>query len=86
MGSNNKNIKELRAGVVRLAGWLDNNYYWISRNDFVSSEEEGEAMHSYDMVLNTIEMLGGDWQRDENGKHKVFIAGVGGRAESDNEN
>ena len=85
MKSNNKNIKELRAGAVRLAEWLDNNYYWISRNDFVSSKEKGEAMYSYDMVLNTIEMLGGDWQRDENGKHKVFIAGVGGKAVNNDE-
>lgn len=42
-----------------------------------------DAIEIYHTVLNTVEMLGGDWQRDENGKHKVFICGIGGKAETE---
>ena len=30
----------------------------------------------YYSKLKAVELLGGDWKRDENGKHRVFIAGV----------
>lgn len=73
--------KELRAGIVRVASYLDNNWYWIKTKDFVSDKEAIDSTAAYYAVCHTIEMLGGDWRRDENGKHKVFIAGVGGKAE-----
>lgn len=78
-----KKEKELRAGVMRIVSWLDNNWRWIHTNDFENEEKTMDAVEVYHTVLNTIEMLGGDWQRDENGRHKVFIVGVGGKAESE---
>lgn len=75
MESNNKKIKELRDGILRLAGYLDKRYILargFSRNP--------DKMY-YEGLLKAVEMLGGDWQRDEIGKHKVFICGVGGKAE-----
>lgn len=78
-----KKEKELRAGVMRIVSWLDNNWRWIHANDFENEEKAMDAVEVYHTVLNTIEMLGGDWQRDENGRHKVFIVGVGGKAESE---
>lgn len=82
MERNNKKIKELRAGVVRLAGYLDERWK-IVKNDPMTYK--GANFVYYDGILKTVEMLGGDWQRDENGKHKVFIAGVGGKAVNNDE-
>lgn len=73
MESNNKKIKELRAGILRLAEYLDGRFK-IARGSNI------DAVY-YEGVLKSIELLGGDWQRDENGKHKVFICGIGGKAE-----
>ena len=75
MESNNKKIKGLRAGVVRLAGALDERYRIA-----IAFERTADIAY-YDGMRKAILMLGGDWQRDENGKHKVFICGVGGKAE-----
>lgn len=79
----NKKEKELRAGVIRVVNWLDNNWHFIKTNDFESDKEAVNSTVAYYSVCHTIEMLGGDWQRDENGKHRVFIAGVGGKAETE---
>lgn len=78
-----KKTKELRAGVMKVVSWLDNNWRWIHTNDFGNEEKAMDPVEIYHTVLNTVEMLGGDWQRDENGKHRVFIAGVGGKAETE---
>jgi hypothetical protein len=78
-----KKTKELRDGVMRVVSWLDNNWHWIHTNDFGDEEKATDAVETYHTVLNTIEMLGGDWQRNEDGKHKVFICGIGGKAETE---
>lgn len=78
-----KKTKELRDGVMRVVSWLDNNWRWIHTNDFGDEEKAMDAVETYHTVLNTIEMLGGDWQRNEDGKHKVFICGIGGKAETE---
>lgn len=83
MDMSSKKEKELWAGVMRIVSWLDNNWRWIHTNDFENEEKAMDAVEVYYTVLNTIEMLGGDWQRDENGRHNVFIVGVGGKAESE---
>ena len=76
-----KKAKEFRAGVMRVVGYLDNNWYWIKTKDFENDKEAADSTAAYYAVCLTIEMLGGDWQRDENGNHKVFICGIGGKAE-----
>ena len=80
MESNNKKIKELRAGVVRLAGALDERYSIIQNVTGMNIVTETTY---YNGLTKAIEILGGDCQCDENGKHKVFIAGVGGKAETE---
>ena len=45
--------------------------------NFNSGRSENTPVYaSYQAMLRTIELLGGDWKRDKNGRHKVFIAGV----------
>lgn len=38
--------------------------------------QEFRAYDYYNTILMTIDILGGDYQRNENGSHKIFIAGV----------
>lgn len=79
MTSNNKKINALRKGVGRLTAAL--NERWAIIQAFPEYSTANSTYYSG--LTKTIELLGGDWQRDENGKHKVFIAGV--TCEVDNE-
>lgn len=71
----NWKVDALRDGAMKLAGYLDERY--ILAREFNRNPDE---MY-YEGLLKAIEVLGGDWQRDEIGKHKVFICGIGGKAE-----
>ena len=73
MTSNNEKINALRDGIGRLTAALDERWALIT----TVSERSVEANYTYYFGLTkTIELLGGDWKRDKNGKHRVFIAGV----------
>lgn len=76
MASNNKKINALREGIGRLTESLDNNWNWMKINFNSGRSENAPVYASYQAMLRTIELLGGDWKRDENGRHRVFIAGV----------
>ncbi len=80
MTSNNKKINALREGIGRLTDALDERWSIIKSLPRCCAEVDTTY---YSGLTKTIELLGGDWQRDENGKHKIFIAGV--TCEVDNE-
>ncbi len=66
-------INALRKGIGRLTAALDERWALIT----TVSERSVEVNYTYYFGLTkAIELLGGDWKRDENGKHRVFIAGV----------
>ncbi len=71
--SNNKKISALREGIGRLTASLDDQWKMI---EYLKGKHYEVNMAEYCAKLKTIELLGGDWKRDENGRHKVFIAGV----------
>ena len=85
MESNNKKINALREGIGRLTEHLDVNWKWMKNNFNGERNEMTPVYASYQAMLKTIELLGGDWQRDENGKHKIFIAGVTAATEVEDE-
>ena len=76
MASNNKKINALREGIGRLTESLDDDWNWMKINFNSGRSENTPVYASYQAMLRTIELLGGDWKRDENGRHRVFIAGV----------
>lgn len=45
-----KKEKELRAGVMRIVSWLDNNWRWIHTNDF---ENEEKAMDAVEVTIRS---------------------------------
>lgn len=77
MTSNNKKINALREGISRLTKHLDANWWYVTNmmND-KPKEKVKEYIIAYTNTLVAIELLGGDWKRDKNGRHKIFIAGV----------
>lgn len=86
MESNNKKINALREGIGRLAASLNEEWVLI-RN--LTGDAQSIVRSQYYSKLKAVELLGGDWKRDENGKHKIFIAGVTAPAEefeADDEN
>ena len=85
MTSNNKKINALREGIGRLTESLNNNWNWMKINSNSGRSENTPVYASYRAMLRTIELLGGDWKRDENGRHKVFIAGVTDATEVDDD-
>lgn len=50
----NTKEKELRAGVMKVVSWLDNNWRWIHTNDFGDEEKAMDSVEIYHTVLNTI--------------------------------
>lgn len=73
MTSNNKKINVLREGIGRLVASLNEEWVLI-RN--LTGDAQSIVRSQYYSKLKAVELLGGDWKRDENGKHKIFIAGV----------
>ncbi len=73
MTSNNKKINALRDGIGRLTASLNEEWVLI-RN--LTGDTQSIVRSQYYSKLKAVELLGGDWKRDENGKHRVFIAGV----------
>lgn len=78
-------INALREGICKLERHLDNAWRDLGLNAFQNKMQEFRAYDYYNTILMTIDILGGDYQRDENGRHKIFIAGVTDDAEVNNE-
>lgn len=86
VASNNKKINALREGIGRLTNHLDANWWYI--NNMMKDEPDEkvkEYVIAYTNTLVAVELLGGDWKRYENGKHKIFIAGVTDATEVDDD-
>lgn len=75
-------IKALREGIGRLTDMLDIHWTctWLPS---LSEEAHENSLAQYKCFTAVIELLGGDWKRDKNGRHKVFIAGVTADTEVD---
>ena len=68
-------INVLREGICRLTDMLDVHWTcaWLPS---LSEEAHENGLAQYRCFTAVIELLGGDWKRDKNGRHRVFIAGV----------
>lgn len=74
-------INELREGIGRLTEALNNQ--WLFAYKTANEESQSKRLLIYNHMLTVVELLGGDWKRDEKGKHKIFIAGVTDDTEAD---
>lgn len=74
-------INELREGIGLLTDALNERWSIIRALPKCCAEVDTTY---YSGLTKAIEFLGGDWKRDENGNHRVFIAGV--TCEANNEN
>lgn len=64
----------IRCHLNLLSESLDNQYKHM---------EGPIAAAHYDGMIRAFERLGGDWSRDENGHHRIFLFGIRGEAEVD---
>ena len=69
-------IDALRKGICKLERHIDNVWRDLGLKPFQNNMQEFRTYDYYNTILMTIDILGGDYQRDENGHHKIFIAGV----------
>ena len=70
--------KELRGHLGMLAFSMDSQWCVMHREDLPEPTRvcaEGQ----YQGMIFTLTVLGGDWKRDQNGKHRVFLAGLSSR-------
>lgn len=66
--------KELRGHLGTLVYGMDSQWCIMHRQDVAESTRVA-AEGQYQGMLYTLCALGGDWMRDVNGKHRVFLQG-----------
>ena len=72
------NMDRMALGVNTLATSLDAQWGVMQRED-VDEETRKTSEHYYTGLRMALVMLGGDWKRDAQGKHRVFMAGLSSR-------
>ena len=70
--------KELRGHLGTLSYGMDSQWCIMHRED-LPEPTRVYAEGQYQGMLYTLSVLGGDWQRDESGKHRVFLQGESSR-------
>lgn len=73
-----KQENDLRNGLNRYADAMTSQWYEAQH---VAPEYKDRYMARYADMARLFELLGGDWKRDKNGKHKVFLCGLSGESE-----
>lgn len=72
--------ERLQRGLETLAGILDSHYGMQKRTDISPITVTAEQCY-YNGLVATLEALGGEWKRDDNGLHWVYLSGLSARAE-----
>lgn len=70
--------KERRGHLGTLAYGMDSQWHLAHRQD-VAESTRLYAEGQYQGMLYALAALGGDWLRDANGKHRVFLQGESSR-------
>ena len=68
-------IELIHIGLNTLSISLDTNWS-IMNGQSANPEEKNASKERYHGMLKTLCFMGGDWAVDENGKHRVFLAGM----------
>lgn len=74
--------KELRGHLGTLAYGMDTQWCIMHRQD-VEASARVAAEGQYQGMIYTLTVLGGDWRRDAEGKHRVFLMGESSRDTDD---
>lgn len=71
-------IEQIHAGLNTTALCMDTQWAMML-NSNLNIEQRHSCEVYYQGMIQTICALGGDWVRDRNGKHRVFLAGLSSR-------
>lgn len=72
-------VDSLQQGVRTLAFNLD-TYWCLAHHPELSEEERQRDESGYFGFVSALVALGGDYQRDKKGHHRVFLAGLSSRS------
>lgn len=73
--------KQLASGLACLADALDAQFF-ATHMDGMSKKFHADALNHYEGMIRTLTQLGGEYKRDDNGKHTVILAGLFATAEN----
>lgn len=70
-----KDKEQMQQGIEKIALCLDAHWYQMSILDKNDLYRKGLS-DTYSGIVQTLAVLGGKYLRDENGRHRVFLAGL----------
>lgn len=68
----------LQAGLARLAEALDHQWHIVVLE---GQTEVGQLLAGYNGMTHAVAVMGGEWQRNQKGRHWVYLAGQSATAE-----
>lgn len=71
-------VDSLQQGVCALAASLD-RYWCLTHHPEVPATRQQAHFDTYHGMVQALTCFGGDFVRDENGHHRVFLAGMSSR-------
>lgn len=71
-------IDLIHTGLNALAICMDDQWFGMNRED-ATEAQRNDCEGLYRGYIVAICLLGGDWKRDQNGKHRVFMTGLSSR-------
>lgn len=75
---NKSYVDSLQQGVRTLAANLD-MYWCLTHHPEVPATRQQASFDTYHGMVQALTCLGGDFVRDEHGRHRVFLAGMSSR-------
>lgn len=73
-----KKNEALQEGLARLAAGLDHQWRIVVLEN---QTEDGPFLAGYNGMTHALVVMGGEWRRNEKGRHWVYLAGQSAKAE-----
>ena len=71
-------VEQIHAGLNITALCMDTQWTMM-HNPELNNQQRLSCEACYQGLMQTLCFMGGDWVRDRNGKHRVFLAGLSSR-------
>lgn len=68
-------VEQIHTGLNTTALSMDNQLAMM-HNPKLNDQQRLSSEACYQGLMQTLCFIGGDWVRDQNGKHRVFLAGM----------
>lgn len=68
-------VEQIHTGLNTTALSMDTQWAMM-HNPELNDQQRLSSEACYQGLMQTLSFMGGDWVRDQNGKHRVFLAGM----------